>query len=159
MGLIIHHWVARNFFRFSLAFFAAIPLVISTIVHAQGYDQAFAEGILDIVDVLKKEIARDEVTASSSMTAGHLRQFREKMAVDVSRKESSLASIKRVKNPAIESAIQMVEETLNAETQIVADIRVNDVAQTRVLRALRDNLPKKKQALADFESWLKTNPY
>lgn len=159
MSSIIHHWAMRNFLRFSLVFFAAIPFLVPAFAYAQGYDQAFAEGMLEITDVLEKEIVRDETSVSSNMTAGHLRQLREKLAADLGRKEKTLTAIKRVKYPAIESAIQAVEETFNAETQIVADFRVNDVVQTRVVRAIRDNLPKKKQALTDFKSWLKTNPY
>lgn len=158
MGLIIHHWAARNLFRFSLAFFASVLLVLSPLGHAQGADKALDREIPKIINVLKDEIARDEVTTSSNMTSGHLRLFREKLAVDLSRKQNALAAVKQVKNSAIESAIQMLEDTNGAEAQIIADIRVNDVVQTRVLRALRDNLPKKKQALADFEKWVKANP-
>lgn len=159
MRSIIHHWAAGNFFRFSLAFFTAASFAIPIPGYAQIYDQAFAEGIMEITDTLKREISRDETTVSSTMTAGYLRQFREKLSADLERKEKYLAAIKRVKYPALESAIRMIEETFNAETQIKADIRVNDVVQTRVIRALRDNLPKKRQALADIENWAKTNPY
>ena len=149
----------RNSFRFSFAFFAAIHLALSLTASAQGYDQAFVEGITEITEVLKSEIARDEATTSANMTAGHLRQLRERLAVDLGRKEKNLAAIKRVKYPAIESAIRIIEDTFIAETQIAADGRVNDVVQTRAVRAIKDNLVKKKQSLADIESWLKTNPF
>jgi hypothetical protein len=133
--------------------------MIPSVVCAQGYNQAFAEGILETVEILTKEIARDEETVASSMTIPHLRQIREKLKGDLGWKEKALTAIKRVKYPAIESAIQTVEDTFNAENQIIADTRINEAVQIRAFRALRANLPRKRQALADMKSWLKTNPY
>lgn len=159
MGLIIHHRAMRNAFRFSMAFLAPVFLLIPAAVHAQDSVKAFSAGIVETVEILKKEIARDEETVSSNMTIPRLRQLREKLAVDLGRKGKALASIKTAKYPAIESAIQAVEETYNAETKIIADTRINEAVQIRALRAIRENLPKKKQALADIESWLAAKPY
>ena len=160
MGLIIHHRATRNVFRFSLTFLAPVFLLtIPSVVRAQGYDQAFAEGMLETVEMLGKEIARDEEIAASAMTIPHLRQMREKLKADLGRKEKTLTAIKMVKYPAIESAVQAVEDTFNAENQIIADTRINEAVQIRAFRALRANLPRKRQALADMKSWLKTNPY
>ena len=159
MGLIIHHHAMRNVLRFSLVFLAPVFLLIPAAVHAQDGNKAFSDGIVETVEILKKEIARDEETVSSNMTIPRLRQLREKLTVDLGRKGKALASIKTAKYPAIESAVQAVEDTYNDEIKIIGDTRINEAVQIRALRAIRENLPKKKQALAELESWLKTKPY
>lgn len=159
MGLIIHHRAVGYAFRFSIAFFTAVFLLIPSATRAQERNRAFAEGIVEIIDILKKEIARDEEATSSNMNITRLRQVREQLAGDLGRKGKALATIKAVKYPAIEPAIQAIEETYSAETKIVADTRINEAVQIRTARALRENLPKKKQALADIENWVKTKPY
>lgn len=159
MGLIIHHRVTRKAFHFSMAILSPLFFLIPDAVHAQERNKAFTAGIVEIIDVLKKEIARDEEATASNMNMTRLRQVREKLAGDLNRKAKALATIKTVKYPAIESAIQAIEETYNAETRITADTRINDAVQIRAARALRENLPKKKQALADLEDWLGTKPH
>lgn len=159
MSLIIHHRAARYVFSFSLAFFTPVFLLIPSPTHAQERNKAFADGIVEIIDILKKEIARDEEATSSNMNMTRLRQIREKLTGDLGRKAKALTALKTAKYPAIESAIQAVEETYIAETKITADTRINEAVQIRAARALRENLPKKKQALADIENWLATKPY
>lgn len=159
MSLIIHHRAARYVFSFSLAFFTPVFLLIPSATHAQERNKAFADGIVEIIDILKKEIARDEEAASSNMNMTRLRQIREKLTGGLGRKAKALTALKTAKYPAIESAIQSVEETYIAETKITADTRINEAVQIRTARALRENLPKKKQALADIENWLATKPY
>ncbi|MBF0634694.1 MAG: hypothetical protein HQK85_08560 [Nitrospinae bacterium] len=156
MCLIIHHRALGYVFRFSLALFTAVFLLAPSATQAQDRSSASAGGIVEIIDILKKEIARDEEVTSSSMNMTRLRQTREKLAGDLGRKGKALSALKAVKHPAIESAIQVVEETYIAETTIIADTRINEAVQIRATRALRENLPKKKQALADLENWLGT---
>lgn len=158
MGLIIHHRAMSNALRFSLAFLAPVFLLLPSTVHAQDANKAFSTAIGETIEILKKEIARDEETVSSNMTIPRLRQLREKLAVDLDRKGKALASIKTAKHPAIESAVQAVEDSYNAETRIIADTRINEAVQIRALRAIRENLPKKKQALTELESWLAAKP-
>lgn len=159
MSLIIHHRAIGYVFRFSLAFFTSVFLLATSATQAQDRAGASAGGIAEIIDILKKEIARDEEATSTNMNITRLRQVREQLAGDLGRKGKAVATAKAAKHPAIESAIQVVEETYIAETKIAADTRINEAVQIRTARALRENLPKKKQALADLENWLGTKPH
>jgi hypothetical protein len=159
MNSIIQHRPPEKAFCFAVAAVAAFSFFLSSPAHPQVYDEMFSAGIFDTVELLKKEIARDEEIVSGSMTIARLRQTRGKLQEDLPRKEKALSAIKRVKYPAIESAVQTVEKTYDSEKQIAGDPRINEAVQIRTLRAIREGLPEKKQALTDIESWLKTNPY
>ncbi|MBI4666944.1 MAG: hypothetical protein HY751_11120 [Nitrospinae bacterium] len=122
---------------------------------ASGHAPAFAQHNTDLGDpaasaaaILVKEIARDEEILSAPMNMARLRQTREKLGRDLPEKQKVIAGLKDMgASGSLAEALKVLEETYAAEKMVFDDIRISDPAQIRAARALREGLPRKKEAL------------
>lgn len=104
--------------------------------------------------LLEAEIARDRALTGVVMTRPHLRATRDALAGGMAEKERVAKSLRKFLVPAVEAPLGVIEETMEAEKQVVEDQRASDRAQRVAYYLLKDNIGRKETALHQLKVFL-----
>jgi len=104
--------------------------------------------------LLETEIARDRALMEPAMTRPHLRATRDALASGMTEKERVAKSLRKFLVPAVEQPLAVIEETMEAERQVVEDQRNSDRVQRVAYHMLKDNIPRKETALHQLKVFL-----
>lgn len=112
------------------------------------------QAMMAAMNLLKKEIKRDEEILSTKMNIQRLNATREKLTHDMPEKEKVIKGLLKA-NRVDAGVLKALEDTLKNEKRISGDTRKGEVIRIRAQRLLRVGFNDKKSALIKAKKWLK----
>lgn len=133
-----------------------VTLALSTpLAYAQPSGEPTQYDVETAMNILKMEIGRDKDWAKRAISRHLLRAIREVLERDINRKETLAERLGGYNKPEIDPAIKVFIKTTQDELKIIKDVRVSDRIRRQTRYTLRDNIPKKEEALRQFQTWIR----
>lgn len=133
----------------------ATVAVSATLAYAQPSGDPTRYDVEAAMSILKAEIGRDKEWATLAMSRGLLRKVRIRLEKDLKSKEPVAKRLAEQSSPEINQAIKVFLKTTQDERNIANGKKVSDRLRHQARYTLRDNIPKKEEAIRQFQTWIK----